>query len=95
MSANNVTFQNSVTAAGVAALASKASNLTKQQGIITAGGSAVGFLPGFPAGYATYAAAVAASIAQKVVDDTSVETVKQGTISVAKDTLRTQGEIPL
>jgi hypothetical protein len=95
MSANNTTFQNSITAAGVAALATKATNLTREQGIITASGSAVGFLPGWPTGYATYAAAVAASIAQKLIDDTAVEQVKQSAISNAKDLLRSQGEIPL
>jgi hypothetical protein len=94
MTANHVTFEKSVNAAGVTALATAATNLTARQGIITAGGTAVGFRPGFPTGYATYAAAVAAAIVQKAIDDAAVESAKQSAISVARDLLRSQGELP-
>jgi hypothetical protein len=93
MSANHTTFENSVKAAGTAALTTKASNETIRQGIIMAGGSAIGFRPGWPTNYATYAAAVAAAAAQKPIDDAAVEQAKQGTIANARDLLRSQGEI--
>jgi len=95
MSTNSVIFEASIKAAAVVAAASKAINTTTEQGIITAGGSAVGFRPGFPANYATYAAAVAAAAAQKLIDDAAVEQAKQAAIANARDLLRSQGEIPL
>ena len=94
MSANRTTYESSVNAAGVAALVTKAKNETARQGVLTAAGSAVGFRPGFPAGYSTYAAAVAAVAAQKPIDDATVEQTKQASIANACDLLRTQGEIP-
>lgn len=94
MTANHVAYENSVKTAGVAALVSKASNETTRQGTITASGSAIGFRPGWPTNYATYAAAVAAVAVQRGIDDAAVEQAKQSAIAVARDLLRTQGEAP-
>ena len=94
MTANHVTFENSVTATGAAALVTKASNETARQGVLAAASHVVGFRPGFPTGYATYAAAVAAVAAQRPIDDAAIEQAKQQPIAVARDLLRTQGEAP-
>jgi hypothetical protein len=94
MSANHVAYETSVKAAGAAATISKASNEINRQGVIAAGGSSIGFRPGFPANYATYATAVAAAAAQKPIDDAAAEQNKQAAIQSAKDLLRSQGELP-
>jgi hypothetical protein len=93
MSANHTIFENSVKAAGTAALTTKATNETARQGVLSAAGTAVGFRPGWPSGYSVFAAAVAAVAAQKPIDDAAVEQAKQGIIVNARDLLRFQGEI--
>jgi hypothetical protein len=93
MSANQQAMLVSIKAAAVVAATTKAANVTAVQGIITVAASAVGFRPGFPAGYATYAAAVASAATQLLVNAANVEVVRQGAEQVAKDLLRSQGEI--
>jgi hypothetical protein len=94
MSANHTNFETAVVAAGVTALAAKATAETARHGIIAASGSSVGYRPGWPTGFAAYAAAVAAAATQKVVDDTTIEQTKQSAITSAKELLRSQGELP-
>ena len=95
MSANSDVYLASVKSAGAAAVIAKALAETVKQGTIAAASSSVGFRPGFPAGYATYAAACAAAGTQQLADLNTAEGTKQSAIANAKDLLRSQSEIPL
>jgi hypothetical protein len=94
MSANHSTYENTIVAAGAAVIVSKATSEINRQGTIAAASTSVGFRPGFPAGYATFAAGVAAAAAQKLLDDVAIEQTRQAATQNAKDLLRTQGEVP-
>jgi hypothetical protein len=91
---NHTVFETSVKAAGAAAITAVALAETTKQGTIAVASSSVGYRPGFPGAYSAYAAACAAAGAQKLIDLNAAEQAKQAAISVARDLLRSQNELP-
>jgi hypothetical protein len=87
-------MRTSIAAAGATAVATKGAAITTLVTTINAARCDVGYLHGFPTGNATYVAAVQS--AAKALADTraAAEMAKLASITVAKDLLRSQGEIP-
>jgi hypothetical protein len=94
MSANRDTYVASVASASIKSLNDTITAEAVRQATVDVAGWTVGFRPGFPSGYATFVAAHAAANKQKLIDLTTVQATKQATVGSAKDTLRSQGELP-
>lgn len=67
--------------------------LIKAQVTVAAAKEVVAYIPGTPTGNATFVAAIATANAGKISDIFVAEQSRQGVVAVAKDLLRSQGEI--
>ena len=94
MSANQEAMRLTIRAADRAKVDAVVAAKNNYQSAIAASGAQAGFRPGFPAGFATYDAAVKAADRQAAADLFAAESARQMAIFVAKDLLRSQGEIP-
>jgi TctA family transporter len=94
MSSNQETMRTSILAAAKQRLADFMTAIVKAQSTVAVASSAVGYIPGMPgAAAATYVAAVKAANVAKIADTFTAEQTRQGAVAVAKDLLRSQGEI--
>lgn len=93
MSSNQETMRRTVAAAAVTKVAAKATAVGATAMTVEVTKSSVGYVQGSPTGNATFVAAVAAAGKQQTADIQFAEMTKQATEWLAKDLLRSQGEI--
>ncbi|MCG2639664.1 MULTISPECIES: hypothetical protein [Bradyrhizobium] len=94
MSANQETMRSSIKAADVVKTVAVANAEATRQGTLAAASVLTGYRPGFPSGASTFDAAVKSANTQKVADLFAAESARQAAVFLAKDLLRSQGEIP-
>lgn len=94
MSANSDTFHASVKSADDTKRSTLAAAATTAITTVNVGGVDAGYRLGFPTNAATYTAAVVSANAALATSRAAAEQARQVSIAAAKDTLRSQGEIP-
>jgi hypothetical protein len=94
MSTNQETMRTSIKTADKAKTDSVVTAVMNHQGTIAAAGTLAGYRLGFPSGASTFDAAVKAANAQKTADLFAAESARQASVFLAKDLLRSQGEVP-
>ncbi len=87
-------MRKTIAAATVTKAASKLTAVVVAAATVDAAKSVVGYVQGSPTGNATFVAAVKAAAAQQTADIQQAEMTRQAAESIAKDLLRSQGEIP-
>ncbi len=94
MSTNQETMRTSIKTAESSKKDTAAAAVTAALTTVTASGTGAGYVLGSPTNAAAYVAAVAS--ANKTLGDSryTAEMTKQASVAVAKDLLRSQGEIP-
>jgi hypothetical protein len=94
MSSNQQTMVTSIAAAGKTSQATKDAAVTTHLTTIAAAASVAGYKPGDPTGNATYVAAVKSAASALADSRALADMTRIAAINVAKDLLRSQGEIP-
>jgi hypothetical protein len=92
MSATNDTYRTSVATGESNKVSSLASAEMARQAKVNSAKADVGYIEGFPTGYATFAAAVAAANTAKLKAVQDAEMAKQAAVETAKNVARDAGE---
>jgi len=94
MSSNQETMRTAIKSADKTKVDAVVVAANSFQSTIAASGIQAGYRNGFPTGFATFDAAVKSANTQKLADLFAAESARQAAIFIAKDLLRSQGEIP-
>lgn len=93
MSSNQETMRTTIKAATTAKVNAVVAAANNYQSTISASGAQAGYIIGFPTNFATYDAAVKTADKNRAADLFAAEAARQAAVFIAKDLLRSQGEI--